>query len=84
LWKIEEDLLPLIAQCKKLLSSNPLFFLINGYAAGYSPLALAYNMEDLVATHGGTLEYGDLNIQQSESDHVLPSGIFARWKCKSV
>ncbi|MDB5224874.1 MAG: hypothetical protein JWO43_496 [Candidatus Adlerbacteria bacterium] len=80
LWKIEEDLLPLIAQCKKLLSGKPLFLLINGYAAGYSPLALAYNLEDLVEKYKGTLEYGDLAIQQSNSERVLPSGIFARWK----
>ena len=36
-WKIEEDFVPLFNDCLKLLSEKPLFFLINGYAAGYSP-----------------------------------------------
>ncbi len=79
LWKIEEDLLPLIDNCKKLLSEKPLFFLINGYAAGYSPLTFAYNIDSLVATHGGTIQYGELTIAHSTSDRLLPSGIFARW-----
>lgn len=78
-WKIEEDLVPLLKNCIKLLSPTPIFFLINGYAAGYSPLAFAYNLESLVANYGGDIEYGTLAIAQSNSDRVLPCGIFARW-----
>lgn len=78
-WKIEESLVSLIEQCTKLLSPNPLFILINGYAAGYSPLAFAYNLEPLVQKFGGDIEYGDLAIRESGSDRVLPCGIFARW-----
>jgi|SRR6185503_7772453 len=77
LWKIEEDFTTLISLCKKLLSSDPLFFLINGYAAGYSSLAFAYNLSSL---EGGVIEHGDLTIAQSGSDRLLPCGIFARWK----
>lgn len=80
LWKIEEDFLKLMELCKKLLSDKPLFFLINGYAAGYSPLAFAYNLESLQKKFGGTLEYGDLTIAESKGDRLLPCGIFARWK----
>jgi len=80
IWKIEEDLLELIKLCKELLSEHPLFFLINGYAAGYSPLAFAYNLDDLVKKYGGELEYGDLTIQESKTERLLPAGIFARWK----
>lgn len=79
LWKIEEDFTTLVKLCAQLLSDKPLFFLINGYAAGYSPLAFAYNLEPLVTEFGGNIEYGDLAIAQSNSDRVLPSGIFARW-----
>ena len=80
LWKIEEDLLELIALCKQLLSEKPLFFLINGYAAGYSPLAFAYNLENLVAHYGGSVEYGDIEIAEESSPRVLPCGIYARWQ----
>lgn len=80
LWKIEEDLIELIGLCGQLLSDKPLFFLINGYAAGYSPLAFAYNLEQFQTKFGGTIEYGDLAIAQETGDRMLPCGIFARWK----
>jgi 23S rRNA (cytosine1962-C5)-methyltransferase len=79
LWKIEENLRELVRLCGELLSDQPLFFLINGYAAGYSPLAFAYNLEPLEAKFGGNIEYGDLLIEE-ESGRFLPCGIFARWK----
>ncbi len=44
LWKIEENFLPLIENCKKLLKPKPLFFIVNGYAAGYSPIAYENNL----------------------------------------
>lgn len=80
LWKIEEDLLELMKLCHELLSEKPLFILINGYAAGYSPLAFAYNLESFEKKFGGTVQYGDLTIAQKGSERVLPCGIFARWK----
>ncbi|HXK31266.1 MAG TPA: class I SAM-dependent methyltransferase [Candidatus Paceibacterota bacterium] len=80
LWKFEENFLELLKLCAELLSEKPLFVLINGYAAGYSPLAFAYNLESFVKKFGGSIEYGDLAIAESNSDRVLPAGIFARWK----
>ena len=89
LWKIEEDFLKLMDLSGQLLSEKPLFFLINGYAAGYSPLAFVYNLEFLTKKfglpangrgHGGTLECGDLTIEESGSQRLLPCGIFARWR----
>lgn len=77
LWKIEHDFLPLIENCKKLLSDSPSFFLINGYAAGYSPIAYANNLLDL---KGGSIEKGELTIQEKDGGRLLPCGIFARWK----
>ena len=88
LWKIEENFIELVKLCQELLSDKPLFFLINGYAAGYSPLAFAYNLEPIqkkfsstsLGTGGGEVEYGDIAIQQSNSNRLLPAGIFARWR----
>lgn len=80
LWKIEESLLPLMEMCTQLLSERPLFVVMNGYAAGYSPLAFAYNLESLTKKYGGTIQFGDLTIAQKNSDRLLPCGIFARWR----
>jgi 23S rRNA (cytosine1962-C5)-methyltransferase len=82
LWKIEEDLLPLMELCAQLLSEKPLSIIMNGYAAGYSPLAFAYNLEPLARRLGGEIEYGDLTIAEKGSGRSLPCGIFARWRAK--
>lgn len=78
LWKIEEHFVEMVRLCRELLSDRPLFFLINGYAAGYSPLAFVYNLEPLLALFGGEIEYGDITIAQ-KNGRLLPAGIFARW-----
>lgn len=79
LWKFEEHFLELMKLCQRLLSDKPLFVLINGYAAGYSPLAFAYNLDSFVKKFGGSIEYGDVAIAEEGSDRILPCGIFARW-----
>jgi 23S rRNA (cytosine1962-C5)-methyltransferase len=79
LWKIEDSFLPLIESCKKILSDKPLFFLINGYAAGYSALAYQNNLFDFQSKYGGTVEVGELTISEKGTERLLPAGIFARW-----
>ena len=82
LWKIEDDFLPLIEACKKLLKPKPLFFLINGYSAGYSAIAYKNNLLSLQEKFGGQIEIGELTIEESKSGRLLPAGIFARWSGK--
>ena len=79
LWQIEDDFVKFVEECKKLLSDNPLFFLVNGYASGYSQLAYRYNLDDLVTKLGGEVESGEIAIRESKSGRLLPCGIFARW-----
>lgn len=79
-WKIEEQFEELMKLCKAVLSDQPLFFLINGYASGYSPIAYQNNLLDLVEKWGGTLETGELALEESGTGRLLPCGIFARWR----
>jgi len=80
-WKIEEDFIPLFNDCLKLLSDKPLFFLINGYAAGYSAIAYVNNLKILQEKFSGTVEGGELTLK-GKSSRLLPCGIFARWSAK--
>jgi 23S rRNA (cytosine1962-C5)-methyltransferase len=97
LWKIEDHFLPLVADCLKLLkqtdtnsgATSPLFFLINGYSAGYSAIAYENNLLPLKEKFGGTIEIGELTIEESTHKEkadvprrLLPAGIFARWSAK--
>lgn len=80
MWRIEDDFVAFVEECKKLLSDKPLFFLISGYASGYSSVAYKQNISDLLSKFGGTLEDGELAIEESKSGRLLPCGIFAHWQ----
>jgi len=78
-WHIEENLPELMEALKDLLSDAPgSFFLINGYAAGYTPQSFL----QLVESHFGpqaTGEYGELRIPESGSDRAVSAGIYVRF-----
>jgi 23S rRNA (cytosine1962-C5)-methyltransferase len=80
LWKIEEHFLLLMKLCKELLPEQPLFILINGYTAGYSSIAYENNLKDIMKDFKGKIETGELAIEESENNRLLPCGIFARWE----
>lgn len=80
LWKIEVHFLELMKLCQEILSDKPLFILINGYTAGYSPITYENNLKDMIKNKGGKIEIGELAIEQSNSLKLLPCGIFARWQ----
>ncbi|MDE2040779.1 MAG: class I SAM-dependent methyltransferase [Patescibacteria group bacterium] len=79
LWKIEQHLLPLIDECLKILVPKPLFFLVNGYAAGYSATAYGNAILPLQDTYAGTIETAELAIKEKAAGRLLPAGICARW-----
>lgn len=87
IWKIEEHLIPLIDDCVKLLGPNeknpesgPLFFIINGYSAGYSAIAYRNVLDILAKKFGGSIDIGELTLEEKGSGRLLPCGIFARWE----
>jgi 23S rRNA (cytosine1962-C5)-methyltransferase len=84
LWKIEQHLLDLFSLCKSVLSSTPLFFLVNGYASGYSAISYQNNLMEAMQGHSGSIEIGELTIEESRAKRLLPAGIFARWHTEKL
>lgn len=78
-WKIEEQFQDLLELCHKVLSDKPLFIVINGYASGFSSIAYQNNLIPFQKKFGGTIEHGELTLEESVSKRLLPCGIFARW-----
>jgi 23S rRNA (cytosine1962-C5)-methyltransferase len=77
-WKIEEDLLPLMETLKELLKDAPgSFFLLNGYAAGYAPLAFMQLVESVFP--GEQAEFGELRIGEKESTRAISAGMYVRF-----
>lgn len=79
-WKIEDNLFPLIKDCAKLLSDNPLFFIVNSYTSGLSDIVTRNMLEMSVRNvYGGKVDSGTLVLPQKDSQMVLPCGTTARW-----
>ena len=79
-WKIEQHLYPLVADCAKLLSKAPLFFIINAYTTGLSDIVTRNMLAMCVGSRfGGSIESGTLCLPQQDSDILLPCGTTARW-----
>ena len=79
-WKLEEQVYPLVAECVKLLSDDPLFFLINSYTTGLSPSVMQYVLGTLLPKKiGGTLSADEIGLPVTDSGMVLPCGATAMW-----
>lgn len=80
LWKLEETLFELIANCAKLLAPNALFMLVNSYTSGFSPTVAANMLKTLVAhERGGQVTCGEIGLPVAASDLLLPCGSYGRW-----
>lgn len=81
LWKIEDELYPLVELCRDVLTDDPLFFLINSYTTGFSATVLGdiLNMT-ITEKYKGKVEVGEVGIPVSNSNIILPCGIYGRWE----
>jgi 23S rRNA (cytosine1962-C5)-methyltransferase len=79
-WKIEEAIDELITLCSSLLSDRPLFFLVNSYTTGLSPLTMKYMIDlKITSRFGGRCEAGEIALPVLSRGTALPAGASARW-----
>ncbi len=81
MWKFEDNLYNLINECLKILSDEPLFFLINAYTTGISSTVL-YNIlkTTLESKYKGKVTAGEIGLPIKDNNLVLPCGIYGRWE----
>lgn len=80
IWKIEDSVFPFIELTSKLLSDNPLFFLINSYTTGLQPAVLSYMLHTVLdPIHPGTIEADEIGLPIKTNGLVLPCGASGRW-----
>lgn len=80
-WKFEDNLQDLVSLCSKVLSDNPLFFLINSYTTGISSAVLENILQLSIANiHKGKLSHGEIGLPMTNSKLILPCGIYGRWE----
>ncbi|WP_324075004.1 MAG: class I SAM-dependent methyltransferase [Erythrobacter sp.] len=79
-WRLEEHLPGLIADCAKLLDKDSRFLFLTVYAVRMSSLAIAGLLEEALCGLPGQIEHGDLAVrEEGEGGRLLPTAIFARW-----
>ncbi len=83
IWKIEDSADGLVHLSASLLSDKPLFFLINSYTTGLSPLTMKYILDRHVTdVCGGISEASELALPVKSTGGMLPCGASARWSAE--
>jgi len=87
-WRLEEHLPGLIADCRRLLDGESRFLFLTVYAVRMSSLAIAGLLAEVFADLPGAIEHGELAVredalrqaQDEREGRLLPTAIFARWR----
>ncbi len=80
-FKIEDDLVPMLEACKSILAKDALFVLYSCHTPGFTPITLQNQLDDMVGEREGKLQCGEMTIPDS-SGRLLPSGTYARWSAE--
>ncbi|WP_374295681.1 class I SAM-dependent methyltransferase [Sphingomonas sp.] len=79
IWRLEEDLPDLIADCRQLIDENSRFLFLTVYAVRMSALAIGEMLRQAFADLPGTVEAGELGVREEARGLTLPTAIWARW-----
>ena len=72
IWKIEESIHPFIHLCTKILSDDPLFFLVNSYTTGLAPAVLTYMLSTELKKYHGHVESQEIALPVTSTGLYLP------------
>jgi 23S rRNA (cytosine1962-C5)-methyltransferase len=78
-WRLEEHLAPLLANCVKLLDQDSRFLVLTVYAVRMSALSIGELLSQLTTHLGGRVECGEMAVREEARGLLLPTAIFARW-----
>jgi 23S rRNA (cytosine1962-C5)-methyltransferase len=78
-WRLEEDLPTLIADCAQLIDERSRFLVLTVYAVRMSAHAIGELLRQATQTLGGDVEVGEMTVREEARGLLLPTAIFARW-----
>lgn len=80
-FKIEQDLPPLLECCGELLTERPLGALLSAHSSGFSPRVLEMLLHDLRGSRGGEIWAEEMMVEATApGGRSLPSGARAFWR----
>ena len=77
-WRLEENLAPLLADCRRLLDEDSRFLVLTVYAVRMSALAIGELVNQTLGDLGGTVKVGEITVREEARGLLLPTAIFAR------
>jgi 23S rRNA (cytosine1962-C5)-methyltransferase len=78
-WRLEEHLGGLLADCRALLDADSRFLVLTVYAVRMSALAIGELVLQTLGGLGGRVEAGEMAMREESRGLLLPTAIFARW-----
>ena len=78
-WRLEEHLAPLLADCRRLLDHESRFLVLTVYAVRMSALSIGELVRQTLGDLGGEVEVGEMAVREEARGLLLPTAIFARW-----
>ena len=79
-WDIEKDLFNLVMLCTEILVDEPLFFMINSYTTGLSKEVFTNILKIAFKNKKGKIYSEEIGLPITNSNLVLPCGIYGRWE----
>ena len=80
IWKLEDQIHPLVQLCAQVLNDTPLFFALNSYTTGLSPSVMKYLLQiTLGEKYGGTVSADEIGLPVTQNGCILPCGSTAIW-----
>lgn len=81
IFKLENQLLELLAACKSVMSEDPLFMLFSCHSPGFTPISMDHLLRQLLQGKKGKIDTGEMVLTGDSTDvFALPSGVYARWQ----
>ena len=83
IWKIEEGLEKLLADCRAILKlDEPHFLVLSCHSQGFSPVSLGRCLAAVFPESADRIECGEMLIPDGKAGRFLPAGIQARFFCR--
>ena len=80
-WKLEDEIYPLVHLCTQLLNDDSMMMLINSYTTGLSPSVMQYMLgTSVVPKYGGSVSGDEIGLPVTASGLILPSGATSIWR----
>lgn len=80
MWKLEDQLVPLIKECMEILDKDALFLILNSYTTGLSVTAIENILKTTILSEfDGQVEVSEIGNAIELRDLVLPCGVTGLW-----